>query len=165
MLKILNESQRIKFFFLFCFFNKVFPVLVMIEKMCNTISLTHGLHERAFCYRFTHSTAAFSQFFLPFTLYLSSNFQLFVKNLNDLIMQTGLICNKVTSESSDLSLKAVAMLFCMALIHACFSFSESACIIQLLYTQTRTCLQWKHASHLYIRAGWYISYGRDHIML
>lgn len=41
-----------------------------------------------------------------------------------------------TSLSSPLSRKAVAMLFWTALIQACRSFSESACIIQLLWGQT-----------------------------
>lgn len=45
------------------------------------------------------------------------------------------VCLVLTSPSSPLSRKAVAMLFCTALIQACRSFSVSACIIQLLLGQ------------------------------
>lgn len=46
------------------------------------------------------------------------------------------VCLVFTSPSSPLSRKAVAMLFWTALIQACRSFSESACIIQLLLGHT-----------------------------
>lgn len=67
-------------------------------------------------------------------------------DLIKVVSKTGTGHVAFTSLSSPLSRKAVAMLFWTALIQACRSFSESACIMQLLLGET--CESHGRCSHL-----------------